>query len=131
MRVIEATGLVAVGGILGASLRYGLGAVSGEGLAVTMAVNASGSFLLGMLLLATYTIGAVASRVRLVLGTGFCASFTTYSTFIADIASASAGLATAYLVGSYGLGFAGVLAGRRCIRALDLDSVDPPPDGDP
>lgn len=108
--------LIAVGGFAGATVRYGLGAVSGEALAVTLAVNAAGCFLLGMLLFGTQSSGAVASRLRFALGTGFAASFTTYSTFIADITLAEPTIASLYFLGSYATGIGAILLSRVLVE---------------
>jgi len=107
----EAAALVAVGGFAGANLRF-LAGQAVAGLGGTLAVNALGSFLLGFLVYEAELAGVLSRRARLVLATGFLSSFTTYSTFVLDAASAAPAVAVAYVAASYGLGFAGVLAGR-------------------
>ena len=99
--------LMALLGGLGAVCRFMLDAalrrrVPGAFPLGTLLVNVLGSFLLGLL------TGAVVSQrldpdVRLVLGTGFCGGFTTFSTASLEVVrlvrSGRAGLALAYLLG--------------------------------
>jgi len=78
--------LVAAGAAVGAPLRYLTDrAVQSRHDTVfpwgTFAVNVVGSFVLGVVVGATVGGGVGASRVELLLGTGFCGAFTTYSTF--------------------------------------------------
>lgn len=68
--------LVGVGGVFGALARHLLGERVDERNADTLAVNVLGSFLLGGLLAAP-----VADSVLLLVGTGFCGAFTTFSSF--------------------------------------------------
>jgi fluoride exporter len=76
---------VALAGALGAVARYVVDVLiadrSRADLPVgTLVINVSGSLLLGILTgLALYH--GLASRPRVVLGTGFCGGFTTFSTF--------------------------------------------------
>ena len=76
---------VAVAGALGAPLRYVLdGFVQDRTDSVfprgTFVVNVTGSFILGLLTgLALYH--AFPSDAKIVLGTGFCGAYTTFSTF--------------------------------------------------
>lgn len=113
--------LVGVGGFFGAAAR---GAVAEavpalDGFAVaTFAVNVSGAFLLGVLLEALVRAGEDVGgrrRARLVLGTGFIGSYTTYSTFALESALALGRahwvLATAYVVLSLLAGLFAVAAG--------------------
>lgn len=77
--------LVAVGGMIGAPLRYLTDrAVQSRHDSVfpwgTFTVNAVGSLVLGLLTGAAAG-GAVGPDVRLFLGTGLCGALTTYSTF--------------------------------------------------
>jgi CrcB protein len=79
--------LVGGGGIVGALLRYSLSKWIGERFLVsfplaTLVINVTGSFLLGWF---TRTLGAWFPNLQpdamLLLGTGFCGAFTTFSTF--------------------------------------------------
>ncbi len=71
--------LVGVGGVAGALARHLLGERIDARTQDTLAVNLAGSFLLGALLAAPG--GLVSPDLRLLLGTGFCGAFTTFSTF--------------------------------------------------
>lgn len=108
----EAIGLIALGGIAGASIRYAVGAVGGEGLLVTVLINIAGCFLLGLMLFGALEHHALADRLRMVLGTGFAASLTTYSTFIADILQSEPIVAAIYLIASYLGGIVAILLSR-------------------
>ncbi|MFB6135161.1 MAG: CrcB family protein [Halobacteriaceae archaeon] len=70
--------VVGTGGALGALSRFGLNQlVDGERYPVgTTLVNVLGSFLLGAL-----TFAGVGGQFGLLLGTGFCGAFTTFSSF--------------------------------------------------
>jgi len=118
--------LVALGGALGATLRSVLGAAAGGALGVTLAVNVAGSFALGVLLFDARAAARLPRRVRYLFGTGFLASFTTYSTFVADAALATPAVALAYVVASYAGGFGGVLAGRKVVAAASATPIRPP-----
>jgi fluoride exporter len=71
--------LVALAGAAGVLARYGLSsAVHGDALPwMTVAINAIGSFLLGILVVAHFT----SPQIRTTLGVGFLGGFTTFSTF--------------------------------------------------
>jgi CrcB protein len=81
--------LVAAGSMAGGLARYaagrGLAAFGGRFPLSTLAVNLSGSFLMGILggVLA-HRPGPHADAWRLALGTGFCGGFTTFSAFEAE-----------------------------------------------
>ncbi|MGA9873244.1 MAG: fluoride efflux transporter CrcB [Rhodococcus sp. (in: high G+C Gram-positive bacteria)] len=79
---------VFVGGTCGTLARYGVEVAlphTDTGWPVgTFAVNVVGAFVLGLLLenlAARGREGAAQQQIRLLLGTGFCGAFTTYSTF--------------------------------------------------
>ena len=114
----EAVVLVALGGIVGANLRYAVGAAAGEALLVTLGVNTVGSFGLGLLLFDARADDLLSKRLRYVFGTGFFASFTTYSTFVADIALTTPTYAMLYTVASYAAGFGGVIASRIVVSRM-------------
>lgn len=86
------TGLVLVtaAAIVGASSRFGLDAVSrrwfprGPSVGI-LVVNVAGSFLLG-LVVGSVAVHGIDARWRLVVGTGFCGSFTTFSTLAVELA---------------------------------------------
>jgi CrcB protein len=76
---------IAIAGALGAVARFVVDAfvtdrVSGALPLGTLVVNVSGSFLLGVITGAALYHG-FATNARLVLGTGFCGGYTTFSTF--------------------------------------------------
>ena len=118
---------IAVGGAAGALLRVWIGrAVGGPGTSwpwATFAINVSGSLLLGYLLA---TIGTAHGYARPMLMTGFCGTFTTFSTMQVEILTMlerhSYGLALGYVGGSivagYTAGWAGGDGARRSARAL-------------
>ncbi|WP_230091261.1 fluoride efflux transporter FluC [Rhodococcus sp. AQ5-07] len=87
----SAIAAVAVGGLLGAPLRYGLTLAfpisAGQFPWTTFAINVAGALLLGLLLEALTRLGEDAGwrrRVRLGVGTGVLGSFTTYSALAVD-----------------------------------------------
>lgn len=113
----RAVGLVAGGGAVGATARYVVELGIPDTLAATFAANVVGCALLGTLVAVDRTPGAVTERARLLVGAGFCSSFTTYSTFVLDLVGARPAVAVWYLLASYGVGFlavglAGVAVGR-------------------
>lgn len=114
--------LIAFGSAVGGNLRYWLGRwIDGQawpgGLPWgTLVVNVSGSFLLGFLAVAFLERLAPAGReAYLLLGTGLCGGYTTFSTFEWDtykLAREGDYLAALLNVAaSCGVGFAGVAAG--------------------
>jgi len=106
-------GLVAAGGVAGALCRHAVvGALPGGFPWGTLAVNVVGAFLLGALLYERRFRDAVPARLRLVAGTGFLSSFTTYSTFAAETAGLAPRFAVANVAVTYGAGFVAVVAGR-------------------
>lgn len=112
--------LVAVAGAGGVLTRYGLATlVAGDGaLWMTLAVNVSGSFALGVLLAAGWGSDAARSAI----GVGFLGGFTTYSTFsVQTVMAADSGrwaLAGSYLGASMVLGILAAAAGVALGRSL-------------
>jgi len=78
---------VAIGGFLGACLRYGIsewvGTFGGFPIS-TMSINILGSFFLAWFYTVTSRYVMINPYVRLGIGTGFVGAFTTFSTFTAD-----------------------------------------------
>ncbi|MEO1643061.1 MAG: CrcB family protein [Pseudomonadota bacterium] len=73
---------VALGGALGASLRYGAGYTFGSGAQATLFVNVFGSLLLGLLTgWLTSRDPAGQSTLYLFIGVGILGAFTTFSAF--------------------------------------------------
>lgn len=80
--------LVMLGGAVGSGLRYGAGLLiaPSEGTFPwsTFLVNVIGSFMLGALVGITVHTDSVSRQAMLLLGTGLCGGFTTYSTFAVE-----------------------------------------------
>lgn len=113
--------LVFLGGGIGCALRYGAGlaVASATFPCATFVVNAVGSLAIGL-------FGGWASRfgwsdeMRLLLTTGLCGGFTTFSTFSKEsLALAEAGrwcVFATYAIGSVAAGIAAVALGCWCSR---------------
>jgi fluoride exporter len=107
--------LVVAGAVVGAPLRLlaiRIAARNGRDPALgTLAVNVSGSAVLGVLL----GLAAVTAEVLALVGTGFCGTLTTFSTFGADVVrlleQRAVGRALAYLAASLVLGVGAAAAG--------------------
>lgn len=118
----RAAAWVAVGGVVGTAGRYGLALLwppsAGGWPWATFVVNVLGAFVLGGLLEALVRAGDDSGwrrRLRLLVGTGFCGSLTTYSTFAVEadllVRDRATGIAVAYLATSLVSGAAAVAAG--------------------
>ena len=78
--------LVGIGGFVGSVLRYWLSLFIGQHLVSTFpfgtfVVNVIGCFLIGLLAGLSDRGSLISPEVRLLLTTGFCGGFTTFSTF--------------------------------------------------
>ena len=116
---------VGAGGAVGAMARYGVGVLLAErlgtaGWMATLAVNAAGCLLMGML--AAYMAGSaqISEPLRGFLAVGFLGGLTTFSTFILDgygfwLRGDFAG-AAAYIVASLLLSIAGFAIGFWLLR---------------
>ena len=114
-------GLVLVGGAIGAGSREGLslGVPDLDGVPVVITVvNVVGAFILGYLyeaLTRTDPGPARTSQLKLLLGTGFCGGFTTYSSLATDTAvlidHTRWGMALAYALGTVLIGAGATIAG--------------------
>ena len=120
--------LVGVGSFLGGSLRmiiskYVQLAIVGSFPLGTMVVNVLGCFLIGIFSSLPTGNGGVSPAVRLMLTTGFCGGFTTFSTLMNEHATLLKGgdgfmLSSLYLIASLVLGFIALLAGRQIVLSL-------------
>ena len=111
---------VFAGGCAGTALRAWIGEILPSGAQAwacaipwaTLAVNLAGAFLLGLLAgLLARRFPRADPRVRLLLGTGFLGSFTTYGTFAAEVEAATTAQAAAYAAGSIACGLLCAWAG--------------------
>jgi CrcB protein len=119
--------LVGLGGFAGAVLRWLVdGWVSERNPTAfplgTLAINLTGSFVLGVLFAWVIERNVLPPDVRLPLMVGFLGAYTTFSTFMLEswrlVEEGSWGLATANLVGSVALGLVAVVLGLAVGRAL-------------
>ena len=110
-------GLIAVGGFAGAVLRHAIALeLQGTFPWGTLAANVLGSFLLGVLLYEAHLRDLLGPETRLLVGTGFCSSLTTFSTFALETSSLSPLLATANVALTFALGFGAILVGQVVAR---------------
>lgn len=113
----QTAALIGVGGFLGATLRHAVALALPTPFPFgTLVANAAGTFLLGLLLYEAHAADRISAETRLLAGTGFCSSFTTYSTFAAETAHLSAPLAAANVGANYTLGFLAVGLGQVVAR---------------
>lgn len=117
---VEPLLLIAVGGFVGAALRHAV-AVALPAATLpwgTLAANVLGSFALGVLLYEAHLAGVLSAETRLIVGTGFLSSFTTYSTFAVETAQLAPPLAVANVLVNYVLGFTAIVCGRWVARVM-------------
>lgn len=115
--------LVAVAGAAGALTRYGITLAVGPRPfpIATLAINVTGSFLLGLVL----TLGAagrLSPQATTALAVGFLGAYTTYSTFSWELFTLGRAdrllTATAYLAASVALGVLAAALGYRAGTAI-------------
>lgn len=113
---------VALGGALGSVMRYLLTAVIQEGVRSnfpcgTMTVNVLGCLLIGFITALGAVHGVISPQMKLVLTTGFCGGFTTFSTFMNETLSlthsGSTLTAAVYVAASITAGFIAAVAGMK------------------
>lgn len=118
---------VAVGGALGCVSRYYLAAViqqrAGASFpAGTLIINVSGSFLLGFIMRYALQSGAVSAETRMLLTSGFCGGYTTFSTYSYEAAmmlnDREYGRAALYIGASVMLALAGTFLGFAAANSL-------------
>ncbi|MCW2900065.1 MAG: crcB [Streptosporangiaceae bacterium] len=118
--------VISAGGVIGALARYGLSAAFPHGPAAfawaTLAVNAAGCLLIGILMVAVTEVWETHRLIRPFLGVGVLGGFTTFSTYIVDIqqalAAGAARTALAYLAGTAAAALTAVHLGVRVARLV-------------
>jgi CrcB protein len=114
--------LVAVGGFVGAALRYTASTNAPAVLALdgavvgTLLVNVAGSFALGVVLYDRRLANTLSAETRILVGTGLLSSFTTYSTFAVQTSELGPALAVGNVAANYTLGFLAIVCGRLVAR---------------
>jgi CrcB protein len=115
-----------VGGVVGALGRYGLGVALPNRPAgfpwATFAINTSGCFLIGVLMVLVTEVWTRSPLSRPFLGVGVLGGYTTFSTYVVDIqrlvGAAAARTALLYLAGTVLVALAAVWAGSGLTRWL-------------
>ncbi|HZH35015.1 MAG TPA: fluoride efflux transporter CrcB [Pyrinomonadaceae bacterium] len=127
MEAISKILAVAAGGALGAVARYLLNNSFLNGFlapfpAATFFINITGSFAIGFLLTLTAEKFEISENLRLAMTVGFLGAYTTFSTFefeAFELAREKHFLTAAlYVVSSFAVGFAAVLAGVWTARRI-------------
>lgn len=112
---------VALGGALGSVLRYAIAKLLPAGTFpwATFAVNLTGAFLIGLLAGWATREGGLSDTAWLLLATGFCGGFTTFSSFALEnillLRGGDLAIAVSYTAGSLILGLLLCGAGYRLL----------------
>jgi len=107
---------ISLSAMVGANLRYGMGRLAAREFGTifpfgTLAINAVGSFIVGFFIIWTTERVIIDPRWRLIVVIGFCASFTTFSTYAFETMSY-------FSRGQYALMFANILSNNvLCLGA--------------
>ena len=118
---------IAVGAAAGGVSRFYLGAAIQQRLGVsfpwgTLAINVTGSLLLGFLIRYALATPAISLEVRAMLTTGFCGGYTTFSSYSYETAvlleEGEFGRAAVYSLGSVVLALLAMFAGFMLAREL-------------
>jgi CrcB protein len=117
-------GAIFIGGAFGALARVGLDeafpSTAGSWPWATFAINVTGSFLLGYFVTWLQGRAPQSTYRRGLLGTGFCGTYTTFSTMQVEILEMidhdRLGLAVTYAAASVAAGFAGVALATAIVR---------------
>ena len=128
-RLHAVLGAIAVGGVVGAEARYGLGVLlphrADEWPWATLLTNVSGCLLIGVLMVVIVERVRPHPLVRPLLGVGVLGGYTTFSTYAVDtVAAVQSGrvvLAVLYAVATPLLALVAVAIGTTAIRRLVPD----------
>jgi CrcB protein len=132
-RALSVLGVIAMGGVLGAEARYGLGVLLphrvGEWPWATLLANTSGCLLIGVLMVMITERIRPHPLVRPLLGVGVLGGYTTFSTYAVDTLltaqSGRAGLAVLYAVATPLLALFAVSIGAIATRRLVPERARP------
>ena len=125
MKLLINVGYVAIGAAIGGALRYLVTVFvqqrAGPGFPVaTMLINVTGSLLLGFLVASLAETAAVRPELGLLLTSGLCGGYTTFSTFsyetFALMRDGEYGRAGLYVVLSVGMSLVAMIAGFAAAR---------------
>ena len=115
---------VGIGGFIGSVCRYLIGLIPlspSNGFPVkTLVINVAGAFAIGLIAAAAAKNADMSPRIVLLLKTGICGGFTTFSTFALEISDMLRGgswaAAAAYMLLSLILGVAAVFAAEALMH---------------
>lgn len=115
---------VGIGGFIGSVCRYLIGLIPlspSNGFPVkTLVINVAGAFAIGLIAAAAAKNADMSPRIVLLLKTGICGGFTTFSTFALEISDLVRGgswaAAAAYMLLSLILGVAAVFAAEALMH---------------
>ena len=115
---------VGIGGFIGSVCRYLIGLIPlspSNGFPVkTLVINVAGAFAIGLIAAAAAKNSDISPRIVLLLKTGICGGFTTFSTFALEISDLIRGgswaAAAAYMLLSLILGVAAVFAAEALMH---------------
>ena len=115
---------VGIGGFIGSVCRYLIGLIPlspSNGFPVkTLVINVAGAFAIGLIAAAAAKNADMSPRIVLLLKTGLCGGFTTFSTFALEISDLIRGgswaAAAAYMLLSLILGVAAVFAAEALMH---------------
>ena len=119
--------IVGLGSFIGGSSRYGVSQLMkiliGQSTPMgTLTVNIIGCFLIGLFSAFNFDGRWLTPSMRLILITGFCGGFTTFSTFMSENVSMlqerNYGLVAAYFFASIFLGFIALVTGHYLVKTI-------------
>ncbi len=119
--------IVGLGSFFGGGLRFAVSKLLASVMSTafplgTFTVNVAGCLIIGFLSGVGATSSWLSPQAKLLLTTGFCGGFTTFSTFMNESSSLLKGgdyvTALLYVVGSVAAGFVSVVAGHLLAKGL-------------